>query len=218
MLISSPNNLGSGPYTALIVFNEISNVSGFDTLLTLDGNTYSFAVNYGGNFTLSNGGSLVTSSAIAFGDTYCGAVISNGTSGSAQLEPSTATTGTVPAVTGVSGNDSRCMDWRILLERHYFRSSIVFWCCRIGRCCHGIFNHETELGNAVNNPFFDIIQNVGKQLLSRAANGAAEALLDEVHGAVKEVDRRISKAKKRAASYRTKEEPEIEVMEGEVVK
>jgi hypothetical protein len=68
-----------------------------------------------------------------------------------------------------------------------------------------------------NNPFFDIIQNVGKQLLARAANGAAEAVLDEVHGAVKEVDRRISKAKKRAGSYRTKEDPEIEVMEGEVV-
>jgi hypothetical protein len=70
----------------------------------------------------------------------------------------------------------------------------------------------------MNNPFIDLIQNVGKQLLTRAANGAAEAVLDEVHGAVKEVDRRISKAKKRAASYRNKEEPEIEVMEGEVVK
>jgi hypothetical protein len=68
------------------------------------------------------------------------------------------------------------------------------------------------------NPVLDFFANAGKQLLARAANGAAEAVLDEVHGAVKEVDRRISKAKKRAGSYRTKEEPEIEVMEGEVIK
>ena len=72
------------------------------------------------------------------------------------------------------------------------------------------------------NPVLDFFASAGKHLLARAANGAAEAVLDEVHDVVKEVDRRVSKAKKRAGSYRTsektKEDPEIEVMEGEVVK
>lgn len=48
------------------------------------------------------------------------------------------------------------------------------------------------------NPLVDFLMGAGKQLITRAANGAAEAVLDEVQGAVKEVDRRITKARVRA--------------------
>jgi hypothetical protein len=68
---------------------------------------------------------------------------------------------------------------------------------------------------AERNVFVDMIMGAGKHLLTRAANGAAEAVLDEVHGVVKEADRRISKAKKRVSRKDTVviEDAEFEVSE-----
>jgi len=66
------------------------------------------------------------------------------------------------------------------------------------------------------NPLVDFLMSAGRQLVSRAANGAAEAVLDEVQGAVKEVDRRITKARVRAKTktrYNDVEDGEIVVEE-----
>jgi hypothetical protein len=67
------------------------------------------------------------------------------------------------------------------------------------------------------NVFVDMLMSAGKALLSRAANGATEAVLDEVHGAVKEVDRRIAKAKRRVQTHKTGRNPEPEVVDAEFV-
>jgi len=60
------------------------------------------------------------------------------------------------------------------------------------------------------NDLVELIKGAGRHLLVCAANGAAEAVLEEVQGAVREVDRRITKARGQTSS-RQKEDRRVEV-------